>query len=629
MPALSPRRLALAGALALLALTGACGTGGSSSTVTEFFFQAVGPQGGIARGGPVTVVFPAGALAEATAVVVQPDAVLLAITQPSATPCTYGYAGPSYCVGPIDLQLLVPGTLVLRYELADLPLGATPADLVVLLSDPGTGHTTMQPVDPSLVALDTAAQTLTYLGYGVLGHVAVGVLQCPPRDLFVEDYPGQFFTGAAQAQPAVQPLQPTLWAYDTAGLSPAWAVDTGNLYFDAWAPSPSSTRVLLRIYPSGSNSPALATVPWAAGGTPRVVLAGDLATGETLDGQDGHFGWLLGPAGDTVFGALVAAGPALGKPGEVQAQGLLVNALQPVRLVRRDAQALALPTSLVARDGTAWFLDDVRQSSDGSRLAVRWSFNSSNLGLITPGVPAGLDVLTPVPALLSQDAVPPGTGVGDPRFLQASSDLVMLDSAGATVQRWKEDGTFVATLFTPPAPGPNSTVTHVGFAVAPDNSTYALVDIVGTSLTNFSTVTAVTIGRLAGGPVTTLTFSEVGLDELAWHPSGQALFLDLKGGDVRLLQVQVPMGQGAPAVTPLVLPADDMRTVDVNRDDGRIVVTVPPGANRLAVAGGVYVLAADGSNPQQLDTSGRLGPRNARWMRTWRTTAGTEGLRVR
>lgn len=632
MTATSPRRLALACALGLLALLGACGTGGSSSTVTEFFYQAVGPQGGTASGGPVTVVFPAGAVAEVTAVAVLPEANLLPILPSPNDPCSYDYAGTLHCVGPIDLHLLVPGALVLRYELADLPPGATPADLVVLVSDPTTGHTSMTPVPPGDVVLDTTAQTLAFGTYGVLSHVAVGVRTCPPRDLLLEDSPQQFLTAGSTGAPVagqgprVAGLLglPTLWSLDSAGVTPPAPLDLGAFYAEAWVPSPSGTRLLLRGYPGGGNTPVLATVPWPAGGTPVVVLEGDALTGEDLLASDGLWGWLRGPSTDTIFGALYsAAGSVVGKPAAPQA----ILPGTGTRLLRRDAQGATAPVQLAARDSFSWLLDDLRQSSDGSTLAVRWGINSSNLGMLPGSVPPGMDLVTPVPVQVSSDAVPPGMGRGEPRFLQGSTDLYMIDTANAVVQRWTAAGSLVGTLFTPSAPAIDGSVFHEGFAVAPDNSTYALVTTLSPSTGGSSTL--VTVGRLAGGAVTTLAYGQVGLDELVWHPSGTGVFLDLKGGEVTFLRVVVPTGQGAIAVTEQPLPADDMRTVDVHRDDGRILLTVPPGGFRQVVAGGVYVLAPDASTTQQLDTTGFVGPRNARWLRTWRTTGGQESFSVR
>ncbi|MFM8386573.1 MAG: hypothetical protein ACKOCB_07155 [Planctomycetia bacterium] len=613
MPVTSTRRLPALAGLCLMALLVACGTGGSSTTTTQFWYAPMGIEGGTATAGPATLVVPPGALAQPTALAMMPESVPLPVQDPAGLPCTTAPLPGRVCIGPVGLALQVPARLVMRYEPASLPSGVGPGDLVLLVSDPGTDHTTLVPLPAGQVQVDAIAHTLSTTAYSTLGYVALGVRTCVLPDILAED------SGLLPPNPNVAggAAVTDLWAITLADPSSPALLPLSGYAASAWAPSPSGSRVLLYGTQPLGGPPVLATLAIPVTGAPSVAIAAPLASGDMLVGSDGLYGWVAGAMTDTVFGVL--------EPGTVftnvkpQPQGLPVP---QTRILLQDTSGGPAPTVLWSRD-SSWLLDDLRQSTDGVHVVVRWFPNVGLLAAPLGQVATGVDVLTLAGVPRSQDLVPAGSGTGDPRFEPASDRLTVVQPGNGLVLRWDAQGTSATPLL--PALGPNDGATRVGFALAPGQATYAEVRVESVALTSLVTQATIATGVLPGTPVDGLMLTASGLDELVWHPSGQAVFVDLKDRDVLLLRIS-PSG----LITGVVdLPAASMSTVDVHRVDGRILVTVPPGTNSNTFADGLWVFAADGSSPQAVPTPTLAGPRMARWVRTWRTTPGSQSPRVR
>jgi hypothetical protein len=613
-------------ALALVALflaVGGCGTGGTTTTQTQYYMQAIGPAGGVAAAGPVNLQIPPGALLQDTSVAILPELNPYLIQAPAGDPCVYTYLGPIHCIGPIAMPLAVDGVLRVGYDESLIPLGSTEGDLVLLIWD--EANWVMVPKTGPSVVQDQVLNFFEDTAYDELGHVAIGVRSCPLGLILVQNNPLLM-----QAKPAVAegPTAggPELYIVDPLALSAPALVDTSFLPFSSFLASPSGDRVLLLSSSAQKQGSALYTLPLPGGGSPVEVFAEDVDANLFLQAYDPFFGWLKGSAQDEVFAVFYH--PTL------MSMGAPTGPLNAYELHRRDALAASSAVEMYERDAEVYYPDDLRQSDDGAGAMFRWGASLSEFSQAPAALfPAGVvDVLaSPSGAPDSLAEIQPNSSGSSPRFMTLSSDLYVI-SNGTLVERWERDGDFVGTLFDPGFDGE----TLVDFALAPDDETFAMVvDVevfIGDLQQGFSTIqTELRMGTLTDGVLATHYFySQQYVDELVWHPQQTGVFLDVSGfwtGFYRLLNDK------GDYITELSLPVYGMQHVDVNRVDGRILVLINGLDVSLTTAEtiplGLYVSPADGSDFQFVDMPGLFDPIQARWIESWRNQPGMGSPRVR
>jgi hypothetical protein len=615
--------------LTLFFVVGGCGGGGSTTTTQQFFLQSIGPGGGTATGGPVTVTFPPGALPGNTSVAVLPELTPLPIQPPGNDPCTYVYAGPIHCVGPLSMQLAIPATLRVTYDEAQIPAGFTELDLVLLVSDPNANDTVMVPKIGPSVTQYTGSNYFEDTNYNPLGHVALGVRSCPVGGILVQNLVLPAVQAAAVNEGRIG--LPELYIVDPAGATPPAFVETGGADFDAFLPSPSGDRLLLRIPNGQSEITELSTVPLPAGGIPSLVFTDDYAGGLFLQAYDPHFGWLAGSSSGEVFCTVYRDLQS----NQVVAQGAEPNPTQIYELLRRDPVALPPPSAMRQRDADFYYPEDLRQSANGSHVMMRWG-TSFQEGFATAAfIDGAVDVLSsPSGALQSEGSIPPnGFGGSSPRFMTGSTDLYVVDRFFGTVQAYAADGTPQGTLFDPAFKGE----VLVDFALAPDDETFALVydmpqfsEVVQQGLGTFSTVLA--FGTLTEGIQETYWFySQHAVEELVWHPQQTGVFLQLSEWGPGFYSLEDDDGT---YIEETYLPIQSLSQLDVNRLDGRIAIVIRyfldlVGPTGEALPQGLYVSPADASDFQLVPMEGITNPWNARWLQSWRQQPGMDGARVR
>lgn len=606
--------------LALLALVGACGSGGSTNTTT-FLFAAVGPEGGTLAAGPATVAIPPGALLATTAVSLLPQATPLPIQAGPGDPCTYSYVGPIYCCGPVGQPLAVNGTLRMTYDEALIPPGFTELDLRLLEWDNVAG--VMRPVPMPPAFQDTVQNFFEDPAYDELGHLAIGLRDCTKRprqgNLVLQNGAARPMltadgAGARLQAPPVATLH--LWDVDDPGTAPA-LIPTFGLEFDAFVPSPSLQRILLSGRDVVNGGTSLHTVRVDGAGSAVLIASDDPANGVFLQTEDPLFGWLAQGPDDTAYYMQYVTPINMAKPrGSVS-----MDPPQRYELWRRLGTAATAAVRMHVTDASYSFVDDLRQSADGSHvMAYSFSFGQppSYVDVIQPpsGAPASLGV------------VPPSTGPQSPRFDPTSDALTLPDTLGQEANRYTPAGAFVDTLlslFVLQA-SPNDQIQD--FALAPDGEAFAAV----VDLDSKGIFSELWMGTLSGGVEATYFFGEqVFVNEMVWHPQQTGVFLDLSGLGVALYSVRTDDGTYIGAN---LVPANSLSDVDVNRADGRIVAlqtslfldAVTPAAR---LADGLYISPPDASDWQPLLPAGLTSIIKARWLDTWRYAPGRSSARVR
>jgi hypothetical protein len=618
------RSRVLASLAMVFLVVGGCGSGGTTTTQLEYFLQAIGPAGGTAQAGPVTLTIPPGAIPQDTSIAVLPEPAPFPIQQPAFDPCTYAFFGPVHCCGPIDLVLLVDGVLRISYDEALLPPGSTENDLVLLESDSQT-QTMVIRTGPNIVH-NTLLNYIEDTAYNPLSHVGLALRTCPNGRILVQNNPQAPLvlpnaTGASGqlAAPStelyiVDPLEVVLPAF----------VDTAGLPFTSFLASPSSDRVLLRASSPVTESSSLYTVALPAGGPATEVFTDDGSAGLFLQAYDPFFGWLKGAAGDEVFATYFHAG--------LQPAGSITPSTY--ELHRRDALASLPAVEMHERVAHSYYPEDIRQSLGGSDLMFRWGSQLSAGVLRASIIDGAVDVLaspSAVPASLG--SIWPNMPGASPRFMTLSTDLYVV-SNGTLVQRWTRAGALVGTLFDP---GFESGETLIDFALAPDDETFAMVvdlqPFIGDLQQGLgSPQTELWMGTLTDGVLATFSFfSKQFVDELVWHPQQTGVFLDLSGLLVGFYRLED--GKGF-FVSETTIPVDGMQRLDVNRVDGRILILPSGFSEQLQPAGaflppGLYVSPADASDFQQVDMPGLNDPVQARWVESWRAQPGMGSPRVR
>jgi hypothetical protein len=610
----------LAALAGVLALVGACGTGGGIPTGQQFTFQAIGPEGGVVEAGPVRVTIPPGALTQDTGVAILPQATPLPIVGPDA--CTYSYVGPIHCCGPVGQNLLVPGTLRHTYDEALIPAGFTELDLVLLEWDNAAGVMRPRPEPP--VEQDLAQNFFLDPQYTQLGHVAIGLRDCRnafPFNLLIQNGgpPILFKPGGGATELAAPNAQ--LWAADIGpgippdGSSPSTTqVPTANLPFNGFVPSPNQDRVLIAVSDPQTEGNSVQSLRVDGVGSPVVIAASDPGNGISLQAYDPLYGWLRQGLGNYAYYVQYTS--------PIQATGE-VNPEPPTRyeIWRRIGDASAPGTRQHFTDGDSSFLDDLRQSAAGNLMSA-FSVNFIGGGFVDEvNIPAG------TPASLAQ--VPPSDGPQPPRFMSASDDLYMVTTTSQEVNRHTAAGAFVetlSTLFVPTVPLADG---FVDFALAPDGNTFAAV----VSIESKGTENYLWMGTLTGGLQATYFLGfDVFVNEMVWHPMQTGVFLDLSGQTVALYKLNDDDGF---YITSRSLFTFGMNNVDVNRLDGRIVTLFRNQVIREALQTGaqlppgIYVWPPDASTQSLITPLNVTDPQSVRWLATWRLAAGRFSSRVR
>ena len=144
----------------------ACGT--YSSHTDPIFRGVIGPAGGTVAAGPVTLVVAPGALLTDLSVVILPQPDPLPI-DPAAG--SVEYLPGLHCIGPLGHLLAQPCVVRICYDPADVPPGATLADLVLLEWDDVAQLMRVR----ASANHDTVAHCFEDVFYGELGHIGVGV----------------------------------------------------------------------------------------------------------------------------------------------------------------------------------------------------------------------------------------------------------------------------------------------------------------------------------------------------------------------------------------------------------------------------------------------------------------------
>lgn len=616
------RRRALLGVVATLALLGGCGTGGSTTTVNQFLFIAIGPEGGTATAGPVRVVIPPGALPQPTGVAILPQATPLPIASPDG--CNYSYVGQIYCCGPVGTPLLVDGNLRMHYEEALIPLGFNESNLVLLEWDNAAQVMRPRPMPP--VFQDTTNNFFEDPAYVGLGHVAIGLRDCSNRavifDLLVQDggqNPQKAGTGSVEGRQAA-PVA-ILWGVDSGGSALPQVVPTGGLDFDGFVPSPNLQRVLLAASDPATQNRKLHTVLVDGSGSPVEIASGDTATNTFLQTHDPMYGWLQQGGADHAYFV------------QYKGQSLATDAgtIEPLpryEIWRRIGDGTALANRLHFSSAFLTFLDDIRQSDAGGQMMSYWvSYGIQESG----GSGSHVDVsAVPAGTPLSIGVVPNSAGHQTPRFVPGSSDLYLVDTNGQEVNRDTDVGGFVDALFSIFAVSQPPYDRIVDFALAPDGDAFAAVVEIDDPKAE-STESLLLMGKLSTGVLAAQElFQQVFVDELIWHPQGTGVFLDTSSDNAVLYRLNDDDGF---YITGTWIPVASMRDLDVNRLDGRIAIlirSIPSDlANGEAPLAGVYVSPGDASDFEPVPTPGLSEPFLVRWLPTWRHSVGLFSPRVR
>jgi hypothetical protein len=614
-------RLACASLVWVLLATAGCGVG-EPSTQT-FTFTGIGPEGGHVLVGDILLVIPPGALAADTAVDVAPQSAPLPITKPGNDPCTYAFLGPIWCCGPVGQDLNVPAFVRIAYDEALIPVGRTEADLVLLIWDDAAQ--TMRPVTQGVIH-NVAANYFETSTFAELGHLAVGVRTClgPARPIV--------FAGG-QVIPIVRPsgkgpLAPGLWLVTPDGsLEPEQLATEGEIP-DTFLPDPNGGRIVYEVFLPSEDHVVRTVAPGDAAPTTVVDES------RNINGSDPLVGWYR-DATNVFFFEFIAGATS---PGGGALVGGSVSSMALSKVLGDGSQP---PEPLYFFPPfTSSFPTDMRQSSDGSRILIR-------VIQFSPEFVESIHVVDATDgSLVSAGVIPIGGGHSTPRFVPGSTDVYLVRSDQRAVERYSDAGELLDTIYQLES---EDFTLLADFVLAPGESDgYAAViqpQLALTKTASGGVVPAVVdgqdtleVGTLSGGIAGATALGHVGafVDEMIFHPNGQHVILDMQ--DVRVFSA-------ADAVQESTLPVQSMSYVDVNRDDGRLLILVGGRGQQTDKAGtmtvgtmtsgtvtsgttvagglpnGLYVAAETGLDLTPVDTGG-LTPFDARWLTGIRTAPG-------
>jgi hypothetical protein len=583
------------GVLALAAAfvaAGGCGVG--DPTVETFGLEGIGPDGGSIQKGDIYVDFPPGALPSDTAIEILPQWGGLPIAIPQGDPCLYGYLGPIWCCGPIGMDLAVPAYLAVAYDPNLIPPGRTENDLVLLLWDDVAQ--VMRPITNG-VTHDAVHHVFTFPTYGQLGHIAVGVRNCP-LDALV-------FLGvnvAGLIAPAGTPANPDgLYLAQADNSTIPVQLPTEGSVPGAYVCAEDGSRVLYEDSVPQLDAVRLRTVPTAGGGGPVTVVDET----HSLNGGDPTFGWRHQDA-QVFFQEFVG--------GVIGAAGIHGELASGDYHSRASADGSAMPETQYYY-GQSVYAEDVRQSDDGSLFLLRLIDFSQYPGVERIDV---IDAATGSP--LSIGVIPIGGGEQTPRFVPGSTDIYEVDAEGFEVDRYAPDGTFLESMFD------EDIGILLDFLIAPDGDHFAYV-------IDYDALGKPGLGQGGFGDeldVGTFSQGETGFAflgqftsrrEMVFHPNGSLVYLDMQG--------TVRVFQEADALELPSLPVNGLFDVDVSTVTGQLLLVVGlarpqvvlPQGTPPAPAPGLYVAPPDGSTFAPVGTLG-LTANSARWLRSWRKAPG-------
>ena len=597
-------------ALGLLSV-GLAACGGGGKTLPPFVQGTViGPGGGTAETVTVRLIVPGGAFTADLALAILPQPTPLPIDPLAGD---VAYMPGIMCIGPVGQPLLVGGRLRMCYSPADIPKGLSETDLVLLEWDDVAGF--------MRISLDAVQDLVHHCfeddDYTALGHVAIGVIGSRTTSLFVY----QNDSGSAMLRAAGLPAVSTRglgWVFRNNGIRDDLTVTTIDNTADAedFLPSIGGQRVLFVTVDSQAERKILHTVDLdPAGGFPSRELS-DTTTDSIFDPL---FGWLES-GDDNVYVERYplpgpAGGPVTGEFDRIAATG-----------------APPPDTWTYAHPSTNTFLDDVRQSPDGSLTLLRY-VEFGQFTLVRYDV-----VHNDTGTALETDILPsrPDAALPTPRWLPDSSGFYYIDLNGVDVRAIDADGTNNRLLYT---------IGEVfeeirDFVVAPDydgadlaNSHCAYVDR-DLEITDDSLVidtldaTAPTLHDLSGA------FT---VDEMAWRPDGAGIILDLFDNSRALRTTGI-----IPQATQFLHFADatgaeqrrinaTMGDLDVDRDTSEVMLWISSGLQDPAFAAdGIYLLGFDdGADVLAVPGSAGVPPTRAvgpaRFIHSWRRSPGFNG----
>ena len=546
------------------------------------------------------------------------DLALAILPQPTPLPIDplagdVAYMPGIMCIGPIGQPLLVGGRVRMCYSPSDIPKGFSETDLVLLEWDDAAGF--------MRISLDAVQDLVHHCfeddDYTELGHVAIGLIENRTTSLFVY----QNDSGPAMLRAAGLPAVSTRglgWVFRNHGVRDDLTATTIDNTADAedFLPSIGGQRVLFVTTDFQAERTILHTVDLdSAGGFP----SRELSDSQTDSLNDPLFGWLETGDDEVYVERFPLPGPSGGPvTGEFD---------------RLPATGPGTPaTWSYPHPSTNSFLDDVRQSPDGSLTLLRYiSFGNFTL--------ARYDVVhSGTGNALQTDILPSRTDASlpTPRWLPDSSGLYYVDTNGVDVRAIDADGGNDRLLYT------------IGeifeeirdFVVAPDydgadlaNSHCAYVDR-DLEITDDSLVVDTLDGA---GPTFHDLNGAFAVDEMAWRPDGAGVILGLFDNSRALRTTG-----GIPLSTQFLHFADatgaeqrrinaSMGDLDVDRDTSEIMLWISSGLQDQAFAAdGIYllgfnddadVLAVPGS--AGVPPTRAVGP--ARFIHSWRRTPGFSG----
>lgn len=621
----SARRLAplfaaafLVGFLGCFGLS-ACGVGGKTEPVS-FELTGVGPGGGVVEGGDVRVNIPAGALGEETLVSILPQALPFPIQPEANDPCTYEFLGPIWCVGPVGTELTLHGVVRLRYDPSLIPVGVSPDELVLLVWDEALGAMVPTTVD---VIHDTGLATFTFDDYAELGHVAVGIRTClgplpnpgwviPLRTIFASTAQ-VLTTGGIYVGDADQPTVPPSQILATSGELP-----------DFTMPSLDGQTVLYGQYQQNEDF-FLFTVPVA--GAPSGTPLPSLNNG--VNGSQDLLGWWLASGGstDVFFSEYTFSGE---KPAAGGATAIVGGDRdgQIISTTNADGMGSVNP---VHQGYSIEYLDDVRQAEDGAHALVVWSAFQEVFEQI-------VEVIQSDGTLVSSDLVPYGGGLFSPRLVPTEDTITRVADDQRSVLRCDYVGANEVTILSIPV---NDTRLIQDFVIDPTGTRFlALVRVPSGNVGDFDEIW---FGTYAGNIATVLEIEQVPVtafffDDLVWHPDSVHAYLGMQFDGTLPMTLDAGAAIGQRITFHTVIPTPTLGHLDVNRIDGRILVTLVGGRQTFATSPkpgtpggtamfdqiGVWVADPDGSNAVLLaEAPSTAIDLPARWLASWRRAPGT------
>jgi len=536
----------------------ACGTYGSHTD--PIFRGVVGPAGGTVAAGPVTLVIAPGALLADLSIEILPQPDPLPI-DPAAGPVEY--LPGLHCIGPLGQGLAQPCVVRICYDPADVPGGATLADLVLLEWDDAAQWMRVR----GNAIHDTVAGCFEDVFYGELGHIGVGV-----RTLRFD------FVVAAQ-DPIVGAalgfgFSDLYLGHSGGGIAPQGIPNTSD--GRGYVPSGDGRRVLFAVSDLQTDGTSLRAVD-VADGSVLFESSPDLF----VRASDPLYGWFPGQPTNLFYAH------------REEPDGFF-------DVFADDDVAGAAHQNL--RNGEFFEgLIDVRIAPDGTMALLRYedAFGGGQRADV---------VSTSTGALLGDDLpiLPLGPGSPMPRWLPDSSGLTFVD--GDELQRIDRDGGGLATLYVAPTTLLDAAVADDFAPGSPAASHVAYLRTTGGQIVSFGGFTGPTTwfgtDVLAGGArVEQDLGADLGVGELAYHPEGTTVWCQLTSIGQIFVDGQARVGTAAVLPPPGAfefVTVFDAATAATNR-----VIAAPLGALDIdKVSGDVLLWMQSASQDVQFPQAG-------------------------